>query len=71
MNSIIIPAQTLDSLIIYTNNDINIVSIKDVSTEYKKTTYLNLNIRRNSVEIQSNILPWIDGDTYDKDIEFE
>ena len=58
-------------MIIYTNNDINIVSIKDVSTEYKKTTYLNLNIRRNSVEIQSNILSWIDGDTYDKDIGFE
>lgn len=49
INNIVIPEQTLDTLIIQVNGMHNLVSLKDVVTKNKQTTYLNLNIKGNSV----------------------
>lgn len=73
---LIIPAQNIDSLTVVINTPeyYGVRKSKlfpnNLKTENGKITYLNINVKRNSVNIDSKILPWIEGEIYDQDFNF-
>lgn len=71
-NQLIIPEQTLNSFEVIINKGTPAENRKyfyenDLKTENGKITYLNINVRKNSFSIDSQILPWQEGETYDKE----